>query len=128
VRRHRRSYPGLAKWIEDHNALHVSPVRHILGIKLPASKRASRGDDGAVPIREAVLRFSRLERQLDPARAQVTDIAVAIRRGNSSISDRANGIEIQTPCLIDKIGSEIIVRFFCNLSEAYAAVDLPCSR
>jgi len=41
---------------------------------------------------------------------------------------RANGIEIQTPCLIDKIGSAIIVRLFCNLLEAYAAVDLPCSR
>ncbi len=41
---------------------------------------------------------------------------------------RANGIEIQTPCLIDKIVSEIIVRFFCNLLEAYAAVDLPRSR
>ena len=47
----------LTKRIEDHNTLHVSAVRHILGVKLPASKRASRGDDGAVPIREAVLRF-----------------------------------------------------------------------
>jgi hypothetical protein len=49
-------------------------------------------------------------------------------RWTVSISDRANGIEIQTPCLIDKIGSKIIVRFFCNLLEAYAAVDVPCSR
>lgn len=48
---------ALVKWIEDHNALHVSSVRHILGVKLPAPKRASGGDDGAVPIRETVLRF-----------------------------------------------------------------------
>ena len=51
-------WPGaLAKRIEDHNALHVSAVRHILGVKLPAPKRARRGDDRTVPIRETVRRF-----------------------------------------------------------------------
>jgi hypothetical protein len=53
---------------------------------------------------------------------------ISIRRSNSSISDSANGVEIQTPCLIDEIASEFIVRFFCNLLEACLAVDMSCGR
>jgi len=44
-----------------------------------------------------------------------------------SIFRPANGIENPDSCLIDKIVSEIIGGFL-NLLEAYAAVDLPCSR
>src|ERR1700730_10809052 len=52
-----RTPPASPERIDDGDPLNLATVVHVFGIEFSASKRASRRDDGAVPVGKPVRRF-----------------------------------------------------------------------